>query len=63
MFRSSTNIRELTLNLAKVIFTIKHSVKLRRYYYAVVWQHAREWCEWRVLYAVHSAQHKTHAIP
>jgi len=31
MFRSSTIIRELTLNLAKVIFMIKHSVKLRRY--------------------------------
>ena len=31
MFRSSTMIRELALNLAKVIFTLKHSVKLRRY--------------------------------
>ena len=31
MFRSSTIIRELALNLAKVIFTAKHSVKLRRY--------------------------------
>ena len=31
MFRSSTNIRELALNLAKVIFMLKHSVKLRRY--------------------------------
>jgi len=31
MFRSSTIIRELALNLAKVIFTVKHSVKLRRY--------------------------------
>ena len=30
MFRSSTIIRELALNLAKVIFTLKHSVKLRR---------------------------------
>ena len=30
MFRSST-IRELALNLAKVIFTLKHSVKLHRY--------------------------------
>ena len=28
MFRSSTIIRELALNLAKVIFTLKHSVKL-----------------------------------
>ena len=26
MFRSSTIIRELALNLAKVIFTLKHSV-------------------------------------
>ena len=31
MFRSSTIIRELALNLAKVIFTLKHSVKLRLY--------------------------------
>ena len=30
MFRSSTIIRELVVNLAKVIFTLKHSVKLRR---------------------------------
>ena len=31
MFRSSTIISELALNLAKVIFVLKHSVKLRRY--------------------------------
>ena len=31
MFWSWTIIRELALNLAKVIFTLKHSVKLRRY--------------------------------
>ena len=31
MFRSSTIIRELELNMAKVMFTLKHSVKLRRY--------------------------------
>ena len=31
MFRSSTIIRGLALNLAKVIFMLKHSVKLRRY--------------------------------
>ena len=31
MFRSSTIIRELTLNLAEVIFLLKHSVKLRLY--------------------------------
>jgi uncharacterized membrane protein YjjB (DUF3815 family) len=31
MFRSSSIIRELALNLAKVIFTLKLSVKLRRY--------------------------------
>jgi len=39
MFRSSTIISELALNLTKVIFMLKHSVKLRRYF-AVVWQHA-----------------------
>jgi len=31
MFRSTTIIRELVLNLDKVIFKVKHSVKLRRY--------------------------------
>ena len=31
MFRFSTIIRERALNLAKVIFTFKHSVKLRLY--------------------------------
>ena len=31
VFRSSTIISELALNLAKVIFMIKHSVELRRY--------------------------------
>ena len=31
MFRSSTIIRELALNLAKVTLMLKHSVKLRRY--------------------------------
>ena len=31
MFRSSTIIRERALNLAKVIFMLKHSVKLCRY--------------------------------
>ena len=30
MFRSTTIIRELELNMAEV-FTLKHSVKLRRY--------------------------------
>ena len=31
MFQSSTIIRELALNLAKVIFMLKYSVKLSRY--------------------------------
>ena len=31
MFRSLTIIRELALNLAKIIFMLKHSVKLYRY--------------------------------
>jgi hypothetical protein len=31
MFRSATISRELVLNLAKVIFILKPSVKLRRY--------------------------------
>ena len=32
MFRSSAIISELALNLAKVIFMLTHSVKLRRYF-------------------------------
>ena len=40
MFRSlMTIIRELYLCLTKVIFVLKHSVKLRRYIYLVMWQH------------------------
>ena len=31
MFRSWTVVRELALNLAKVVFMLKLSVKLRRY--------------------------------
>jgi len=31
MFRSTTIIRQIVLNLAEVIFMLKHSVKLRRY--------------------------------
>ena len=31
MFRSSTIIRELVLNLAKVMFVLKHFVELGRY--------------------------------
>jgi len=31
IFRSTIIIRELVLNLAKVIFMLKHLVKLRRY--------------------------------
>jgi hypothetical protein len=31
MFRPTAIIRELVVNLAKVIFMLKHSAKLRRY--------------------------------
>jgi hypothetical protein len=31
MFRSTTIIRELVLNLAEVMFMLKHPVKLRRF--------------------------------
>jgi len=31
MFRSATIIKELVLQLARVMFMLKHSVKLRRY--------------------------------
>ena len=60
MFRSATIIRELALNLAKVIFMLKHSVKLLRYllcgYVAACHGMA---C---VLYTVHSAQHTTACV-
>ena len=45
MFLSSTIFRELTLNLTKIIFMLKHSVKLYVViYYGVVWQHAAACC-------------------
>jgi len=52
MFPSSTIIRDIALNMTKVIFTLKHSVKLRRYLLCgcVVAHH-----EMRVLYAVQNA--------
>jgi hypothetical protein len=41
MFRSlMTIIRELYVYLTKVIFILKHSVKLSRYINYVMWQHA-----------------------
>jgi hypothetical protein len=58
MFRSTTIIRELVLNLAKVIFILKHSVKLRRrMLFGDVAPLHRVEC---VLCAVHSARHTTH---
>ena len=58
MFRSSTIIRELALNLAKVIFTLKHSVKLGRYLLCGCVAACKGMA--CVLYAVHSAQYTTH---
>ena len=45
MFRSSTIIRELAVNLAKVIFMLKHLFIYYLFiylfiYYAIVWQYA-----------------------
>ena len=40
MFRSSTILRKLVQSLAKIIFQLKHSVKLRREYYVEMWQRA-----------------------
>ena len=54
MFRSLTIIRELVLNLAKVIFTLKHSVKLRHYLLCGFVAACNGMA--CVLYAVHSAQ-------
>jgi uncharacterized membrane protein YjjB (DUF3815 family) len=58
MFRSSTIIRELALYLAKVIFMLKHSVKLRHYLLCgcVAACHGMV-C---VLYAVQNAHYTTH---
>ena len=62
MFRSlMTIISELYLCLTKVIFMLKHSVKLRRYIYWVMWQHVvvrHVLCE--VQNESHSALHTTH---
>jgi len=58
MFRSSTIKREPALNLAKVIFMLKHSVKLRRFllFGCVAACHGMAF----VWYAVQHAQHTTH---
>jgi len=55
MFRSSTIISKLALNLDKVIFMLKHSVKLRRYLLCgcVTACHGMA----RVFHTVQSAQH------
>jgi len=58
MFRSSAIIRELALNLAKVIFMLKRLVKLHHYLLCscVVACHGMAY----VLYALRNAQHTTH---
>jgi hypothetical protein len=64
MFRSSTIINELPLNLTKVIFTLKHSVKLRHYLLCSCVAACQKMVH--VLYAVQnttqsrSAQHTAH---
>jgi predicted membrane-bound spermidine synthase len=60
MFRSSTIIRELALNLAmaKVIFMLKHSVKLRRRLLCGCVAACNGMA--CVLHAVQNAQHVTH---
>jgi len=55
MFRSTIIIRELALNLAKVINILKHSVKLRRY---MLFGDVAT-C---VLCAVHSTQHTRRSV-
>jgi hypothetical protein len=60
MFRSSTVIRELAPNLAKVIFMLKHSVKLRRYLLCGSVAACHEMA--CVLYAVLRTAYNTHAI-
>jgi hypothetical protein len=64
VFRSSNIIRELALNLAKVIFALKHSVKLRRYLFCgcVAACHGMACVSYAVQNAteLHSAQPTTH---
>ena len=43
MFRSTTITRELVLNLAKVMFMLKHSEYYVVICYLVMWQHVTEW--------------------
>ena len=57
MFRSSTVIRELALNLAKVIFMLKHSVKLRRYLLCSCML-----CRMQLSHILHSIQHTPHSM-
>ena len=58
MFRSTIIIRELVLNLAKVIFMLKYSVKLRRYMlFGDMAGYNRAAC---VLCAVHTAPYHLH---
>ena len=58
MFQSSTIIRELALNLAKVTLTLKHFVKLRRNLLCGCVTACRGMA--CVLYAMQNAQHTTH---
>jgi hypothetical protein len=60
MFRSTTIIRELVVNLAKVIFMLKHSVNYVVICYLVMWQRVTEWRVCVVFFAECTA-HKTHA--
>ena len=57
MFRSSTIIRELALNLAKVIFMLKNSVELRRY---LLCMHLLIMHDVQNATLSYSAQHATH---
>jgi hypothetical protein len=63
MFRSSTIIWELALNLAKVIFTLEHSVKLRHnlLYGCVAACHGMA-CVCCVLCRKHSMRHTRHVL-
>jgi len=58
MFRSKTVIRELVLNLAKVIFMLKHSVKLLRYMlFGDVTACHRVVCVLCAVYTIHTHTH------
>jgi len=64
MFQSSTIVRELAMNLAKVIFMLKHSAKLHRYLLCgcMAACHRRTCVVCCAEHVLHSIQHTHHSM-